>query len=140
MAIELTPARRQELKGRAHRLDPVVLIGAGGLTPPVLAEIGRALDAHELIKIRVAGDDRRERERILHEICAAADAAPVQQIGKVIVIFRKRPEEPAPKAPTESPRVPRKSPRSAAPRRPAARTQPSSQRRFSSRRGKLRPR
>jgi len=140
MPIELTPAQRQELKGRAHALDPVVLIGASGLTPPVLAEINRALDSHELIKIRVAGGDRRERERILGEVCAAADAAPVQHIGKVIVIFRERPEQPPPKKPPESTKSPRKSRSSAMPRRPRARTQPGSQRSFAPRRGKLRPR
>ena len=121
MAIELTPAQRQELKGRAHALEPVVLIGASGLTPPVLAEINRALDSHELIKIRVAGGDRRERERILSEVCAVADAAPVQHIGKVIVIFRERPEQPPPKKPAESPKVARKSRWRATLRRPGAR-------------------
>ncbi len=140
MAIALTPAQRQDLKGRAHALEPVVLIGASGLTPPVLAEINRALDSHELIKIRVAGGDRRERERILSEVCAAADAAPVQHIGKVIVIFRERPAPPPPEKPVESPKVPRKSRRRATPRQSRARTQPSSLRPPRPRRGKLRPR
>ena len=69
-----TPAERQTLRARAHRLDPVVMIGDDGLTPPVLAEIERALKRHELIKIRVLGDDRDARERLLGEICAATDA------------------------------------------------------------------
>lgn len=96
MAGELTPAHRQMLKGRAHALDPVVLIGAEGLTPAVLAEVDRALGSHELIKIRVSGADRRERDRILDDICAKTDAAPVQHIGKIIVIYREKPPEVAP--------------------------------------------
>jgi len=140
MPIALSPARRQELKGRAHALDPVVLIGAGGLTPTVLAEVNRALDSHELIKIRVAHGDRRERERILSEVCAAADAAPVQHIGKILVVFRERPEKPAPEKPAKSPKSQRNPPRRASPRRPEVRTQARPRHTSSSRRGKLRPR
>jgi RNA-binding protein len=96
MPKELTPVARQMLKGRAHRLDPVVVIGANGLTPAVLAEVDRALNAHELIKIRVTSGDGDARERLLGEICAATDASPVQHIGKVLVVYRERPaaEEP----------------------------------------------
>jgi len=99
MAIELTPAQRQALKGRAHALDPVVLIGNAGLTAAVLAEIHRALDSHELIKIRILGADRQARDRLLVEICSVTGAAPVQHIGKVIVVFRERPEESPPVKP-----------------------------------------
>jgi putative YhbY family RNA-binding protein len=98
MPKELTPADRQLLKGRAHRLDPVVWIGADGLTGAVLAELERALKAHELIKIRVMAGDGDARERLLGEICAATDSSPVQHIGKVLVVYRERPpaEQPAP--------------------------------------------
>lgn len=92
----LTPAARQALKARAHRLDPVVMIGEAGLTAPVLAEIGRNLTAHELIKIRVAGDDREARAGIFDRICRELGASPVQQIGKILVVYRAAPrEEPA---------------------------------------------
>jgi RNA-binding protein len=87
---KLTSAERQSLKARAHRLDPVVLIGTAGLTPAVTAEIDRALHAHELIKIRIAGDDRGRRTVLMDSICAATSAAPVQQVGKVLVIYRRR--------------------------------------------------
>jgi putative YhbY family RNA-binding protein len=97
MPKELTPADRQLLKGRAHRLDPVVWIGAEGLTAAVLAELERALKAHELIKIRVMAGDGDARARLLGEICAATDSSPVQHIGKVLVVYRERPpEQPAP--------------------------------------------
>ena len=109
MAKELTPAQRQLLKGRAHRLNPVVLVGAEGLTPGVLAEIERALDAHELIKIRALGLERESRELLMGTVCGVTGAAPVQHIGKILVVYRERPEETPPL------------PRPAAARRPAMR-------------------
>lgn len=136
MATELTSAQRQALKGRAHALDPVVLIGAPGLTPAVLAEVHRALASHELIKIRIMGADRLERERLLGEICGATGAAPVQHIGKVIVIYRERPEESPPAAPPRA----AKSAARAAPRRSGAGAQSKSRRPPRPRRGTLRPR
>jgi putative YhbY family RNA-binding protein len=97
MPKELTPADRQTLRGRAHRLDPVVWIGADGLTAAVLAELERTLKAHALIKIRVMAGDGDTRERLLGEICAATGSLPVQHIGKVLVVYRERPpaEQPA---------------------------------------------
>jgi putative YhbY family RNA-binding protein len=92
MKITLSPIERRALKARAHTLDPVVMIGDHGLTPAVILEIERNLTAHELIKIRAATDDREARESWLHEICLALHAAPVQHIGKMLVIWRKKPE------------------------------------------------
>jgi RNA-binding protein len=69
-----------------------VHLGDRGLTDAVIAEIGRALDAHELIKVRAGGMERAEREATLAEICARLDAQAVQHIGKILVIFRKKPE------------------------------------------------
>jgi RNA-binding protein len=68
-----------------------VHLGDKGLTDAVIAEIGRALDAHELIKVRAGGMDRAEREAVLAEICARLGAQAVQHIGKVLVLFRARP-------------------------------------------------
>lgn len=84
---------RKQLKARAHRLEPVVTIGGKGTPDAVIAEIARALAAHELIKVRAAAMDRKERERTLIAICARTGAHPVQHIGKVLVIYRKKPEE-----------------------------------------------
>jgi putative YhbY family RNA-binding protein len=89
----LTPPERKALKARAHKLEPVVQIGAKGLTPDVMAEIERALHAHELIKIRAAGLERDDRELALTEICTRTGAEAVQAIGKVFVIFRRRTED-----------------------------------------------
>jgi putative YhbY family RNA-binding protein len=87
----LSPAERQELKGKAHKLDPVVFIGAHGLSPSVIAEIDRSLKLHELIKVRVSAD-RDDRQTMLEEICAKTGAQPVQHIGKVLVLFRENAE------------------------------------------------
>ena len=105
----LTSAERRELRARAHHLNPVVMVGESGATPAVLHEIDIALKSHELIKIRILGDDRERRERLDAEICAALGASPVQAIGKMLVLFRERPEEAdAPKkAPARRARKPR---------------------------------
>jgi putative YhbY family RNA-binding protein len=90
----LDSTARRALRARAHHLHPVVSIGQQGLTPAVLQEIDRALKAHELIKVRVFGDDRDAREALLAKICSATEAAPVQHLGKLLVIWRPNPEAP----------------------------------------------
>ncbi|MBM3391527.1 MAG: YhbY family RNA-binding protein [Betaproteobacteria bacterium] len=99
MTIELTPARRRALRARAHGLHPVASISQNGLSASVLAEIDRGLKAHELIKVRVYGAERTEREALLAEVCARLEAAPVQHIGNVLVVFRENPESEKPAAP-----------------------------------------
>jgi len=89
----LSPIERKKLKARAHGLDPIVHLGEKGLTGAVLAEIDRALTAHELIKVRAGSLDREAREAALAEICARLDARPVQHIGKVLIVYRKKPAE-----------------------------------------------
>jgi len=86
--IELTPAERKEKRGDAHHLDPVVMIGAEGLTPAVLKEAEAAIRSHGLIKVRVFSDDRATREAMLLEMADKLDAAPVQHIGKLLVLWR----------------------------------------------------
>ena len=88
----LLPSFRRQLRARAHTLHPVVSIGQQGLTDSVLHEIDVALTAHELIKVRVFNDDRRQRESMLGRIAHALDCAPVQQIGKLLVLWRARPD------------------------------------------------
>jgi len=86
---QLSPSRRRELKARARARDPVVLTG---LSPAILAEIDRGLKRHELIKVRVPRADRPGREAILEEICRRTGAQSVQHIGKILVLFREKPE------------------------------------------------
>jgi len=87
-AIQLTPAQRKIHRSEAHHLDPVVMIGNDGLTPAVLKEAEMALNAHGLIKIRVLGDDRAARENIFATLADQLHAAPIQHIGKLLVLWR----------------------------------------------------
>ena len=84
----LTPSQRQHLRSLAHSRQPVVIIGNNGLTDSVLKEIELALNAHELIKIKAASNELETRRSWMAEMCAATRAIPVQQIGKVLVIYR----------------------------------------------------
>jgi RNA-binding protein len=85
----LDSAARKVLKARAHRLEPVVHIGNKGLTDEVIAEIDRALRAHELIKVRAGAMDRDARDAALGSICRRTGAEAVQQVGKVFVLYRR---------------------------------------------------
>jgi len=84
----LTAAQRQHLRSLAHTRQPVVMIGNNGLSASVLKEIELALNAHELIKIKAASNELETRRTWMAEICAGTGASPVQQIGKVLVIYR----------------------------------------------------
>jgi putative YhbY family RNA-binding protein len=95
-ALKLSPAQRADLRSQAHALKPVVLVGGEGLTEAVLAEIEVHLAAHQLIKIRVFGDDREARTAAYADICDRLDAAPIQQIGKLLVVWRPESETAAP--------------------------------------------
>ncbi len=90
-AIQLTPAQRKEKRSDAHHLDPVVMIGTDGLTPAVVKETDAALKAHGLIKVRVFSDDRAGREGIFASLCGELNAAPIQHIGKLLVLWRPMP-------------------------------------------------
>jgi len=83
----------QVLKARAHSLKPVVMIGDKGLTDAVLAETNIALDAHELIKIKIAGHDREDKQAITQELCHELDAQLIQKIGNIIVVYRLNSEK-----------------------------------------------
>lgn len=88
-ALKLTTKQIAHLRGLAHSLNPVVMLGNNGLTENVLKEIDLNLTAHELIKIQVAGDDREARKLIYAEICAKTSAIAVHHIGKQLVVYRK---------------------------------------------------
>ena len=92
-AIQLTPAQRKVHRADAHHLDPIVMIGGDGLTPAVKKEADAALKAHGLIKIRVFSDDRVAREAMLTTLADELDAAPIQHIGKLLVLWRPKPEK-----------------------------------------------
>jgi RNA-binding protein len=92
---ELTLSRdeRLRLKSESHHLQPVVLLGAQGLTDVVLKEIDRALTAHQLVKVRTPASDRQDRERMFVEVAERLGAARIQLIGRLMVLFRPTPEE-----------------------------------------------
>ena len=98
--LKLTPAERSELRSEAHALSPVVLISEEGLKPSLLKEIDNCLNSHGLIKVRVFGDDREARIAIYETICDKLGAAPVQHIGKLLILYR--PQKDAAKARTET--------------------------------------
>lgn len=106
------------LKTRAHNLKPVVWLGQHGLTEPVLNEIDLALNAHELIKIKIPGDDREARKQIILDIQAKMQTELIQQVGKIATFYRKKNDVPTSqikKAATKrtvKKATPRKSPRS----------------------------
>lgn len=119
----LSPTQRRELRAKAHHLEPVVIVGHHGLTPPVLHEIDLALLAHDLVKVRVLGDDRDAREAMLAQACEALDCAPVQRVGKIFVLWRPNPERKKKKAPAPETGVKRAKPAKApARKRPGQRT------------------
>ena len=90
-AIHLTPAERKEHRALAHHLHPVVMIGGDGLTAAVKKETDAALDAHGLIKVRVFSDERATREAIFAALADELSAAPIQHIGKLLVLWRPIP-------------------------------------------------
>jgi len=96
-ALHLSASERKQKRADAHHLDPVVAIGNDGATPAVRRELEAALDAHGLVKVRVFSDDRAARELLLVELSEALGAAPVQHIGKLLVLWRP----PAPKEKAE---------------------------------------
>lgn len=98
--MTLSNKQKQFLKGLAHPLKPVVLMGSNGLTEAVIAEIDGALGHHELIKVKVPEDDRELRTAVADAICRETQAVLVQSIGKTVVLYRpaKEPVIKLPKA------------------------------------------
>ncbi len=92
MPIALRPRQRARLKARAHALEPTVLVGHAGASDAVVAEIDRALSAHGLIKVKLAGD-RVERKALAAALSARTDATVVQQVGRIVVLWRPRPDD-----------------------------------------------
>lgn len=90
--MALSNKQKQFLKSKAHDLKPVVLLGGNGLTEGVVAEIEQALDHHELIKIKVPGEDREQKVLVMDAIIRETKAEKVQVIGKTLILFRQAKE------------------------------------------------
>ena len=114
--IQLNPTQRREHRANAHHLEPVVLIGGDGLTAAVKKEVDAALNAHGLIKVRIFSDDRAAREQMYQTLTEELSAAPVQHIGKLLVLWRPTLDaagKPVKAAPQRRPRsAPRRTKRS----------------------------
>ena len=110
--LQLTSDECRALRARAHSLNPVVSIAQNGLSETVLKEIDACLKAHELIKIRVYSDEREERQAYLTTICEQLEAAPVQHIGKLLIVWRPMSEEDKAKSTKTRRKEPRRTKRS----------------------------
>ncbi len=96
----LTPKQRQFLKGLAHPLSPVVRVGKGGVTPAVITETARSLEAHELIKVRIETDDSETRQELAEKLAAETGSSIAGVIGKLAILYRERAENPRIKLPS----------------------------------------
>lgn len=92
--VQLTEKQRRHLKGLAHHLNPVIQVGNAGITPAVVAETGRALTDHELIKVRVSAADRTERDAAIALLAGESHAALVARVGHVAILYRPNAERP----------------------------------------------
>jgi len=94
MPAPLTPAQKRHLRALAHPLKPVVLLGAKGLTGPVVAEVDGALEHHELIKVKIAAEDREARDAAIAELARRCGAELVQRVGHTATLYRRNSEKP----------------------------------------------
>ena len=94
MSTALSNPQKRYLRGLAHDLKPVVMVGAKGVTPPLTAELDLALEQHELVKIKVAAEDREARDAAIARLCADSDSTLVSRIGHTAVLYRRSQDKP----------------------------------------------
>ncbi|KEF30597.1 MAG: YhbY family RNA-binding protein [Gammaproteobacteria bacterium] len=94
--MSVSPEQRREYRAIAHNLKPVIIVGDKGLSEGLQEELERALNDHELIKIKIASTDREARQEAIAELCQSSGAELIQTIGKIAVILR-RAKKPNPK-------------------------------------------
>ncbi|MCK7593273.1 ribosome assembly RNA-binding protein YhbY [Pseudomarimonas salicorniae] len=94
MAQSLSAAQKRHLRALAHHLKPVILMGAKGVTESLTAELALALERHELVKVKLAADDREERDAVIEALTSATGAALVQRIGNIAVLFLRNTKQP----------------------------------------------
>jgi len=88
MTTPLTASQNRFLRGQAHELKAMLQVGGKGVTDAVVAEVDTALEHHELIKVKVASEDREARDALIGDLAKRTDAALVQRIGHVAVLYR----------------------------------------------------
>jgi RNA-binding protein len=94
MPTVLSNAQKRYLRGLAHALKPVLLVGAKGVTPSLLVELGEVLEQHELVKIKVSAEDRDARDAAIESLVTESDASLVGRIGHVAILYRRRLDKP----------------------------------------------
>jgi RNA-binding protein len=92
--MSLSSSQKRYLRGLAHSLKPVIMVGNKGVSDALIAEFSIALDDHELIKVKLAGDDREERAAQIGRLAEAGHAELVQSIGKVACFYRRNADKP----------------------------------------------
>lgn len=92
--MSLSSSQKRYLRGLAHALSPVIMVGNKGVTPTLISEFSTALDRHELVKVKLAGDDRAARRDQIAALADTLNADVVQSIGHVASYFRRNPDEP----------------------------------------------
>jgi RNA-binding protein len=92
--MKLTEQQQKHLRGLAHKLKPVVMVGQHGLKETIFEEIDIALDVHELIKVKIAVGDRDMRDEIIAEILDRSKATLIQRVGNIATLFRRNPRKP----------------------------------------------
>ena len=94
MSTALSNPQKRYLRGLAHDLKPIVLVGAKGITPSLVAELDQALDQHELIKVKVAAEDRETRDAWIADLAGQSEAELVSRIGHTAVLYRRSKDKP----------------------------------------------
>ncbi len=92
--MALSPSQTRYLRSLAHDLNPVILLGAKGATEAVVKELNLALDIHELVKVKLSGGDKDERQLQIAVLTDGTQAETIHQIGHVVVLFRRNADEP----------------------------------------------
>ena len=92
--MTLSGKQRRQLRALGHHLDPVVQVGANGVTEGVVAAAAQALEDHELIKVKIAGDDRDERTGVIEQLVQGTQSELAQRLGRTVLLFKQRKKKP----------------------------------------------
>ncbi len=94
MAAALSNAQKRYLRGLAHDLKPIILVGAKGVSEALISELQLAIEHHELVKVKIAAEDRETRDAWIAALVEKSDAGLVARIGNVAILYRRRAEQP----------------------------------------------
>ncbi len=92
--MKLTTSQTRHLRSQAHKLKPVVMVGAKGITDSLLEELEIALNTHELIKVKVSAEEREDRDKMIEQLCKASNSVKVQRVGHIVTLFRRNKNDP----------------------------------------------